>query len=111
MIVQVVKAKNMEIMGRLYKTKEAIVCKVFSEVLSCNGPMVKHVKFKNLDIKYYDHGTDVYCNLDTQGINDKEVIKYLDDYFISLGLNASGDCLDCVKNLGFISNIAKYIID
>lgn len=42
-------------MGRLYKTKEAIVCKVFSEVLSCNGPMEKHVKFKNLDIKYYDH--------------------------------------------------------
>ena len=45
----------MEIMGRLYKTKEAIVCKVFSEVLSCNGPMEKYVKFKNLDIKYYDH--------------------------------------------------------
>lgn len=116
LVVQVTKAKNMEIMGKLYKTKEAIVSKIFKEALGATGPIEKNVKFKNLNIKYNDFGTDIFCDLAIQGIKDEEVIKFLDDYFVSLGLNAinlnvSGDCLEFVKTRGYISDIAKYIID
>ena len=116
LVIQITDAKNMEIMDRLYKLKRIMVSKVFNKNISQSSPIEKYVNFNDLNIKYYDFGTDVYCDLEIQSINDEEIIKYLDNYFISLGVNAinfnvSGYCFDCVKKIGYTRYTAKYIID
>lgn len=59
---------------------------------------------------------DISCDLEGQNIKDKEVIAYLDKYFVSLKVKVinfivASECLDYVKNLGYEECIKKFIIN
>lgn len=116
LVVETCKNEVIKIMNKLYKTQMAIVSKRINNIRGDFIMKEKEVDFKNLKIKYCDFDNDISCDLEGQNIKDKEVIAYLDKYFVSLKVKVinfivAPECLDYVKNLGYEECIKKYIIN
>lgn len=116
LIVETGKNEVIRIMNKLYKTQMAIISKRINNIHSDFIMKKKEVDFKNLKIKYRDFDNDISCDLEGQNIKDKEVIAYLDKYFVSLKVKVinfivAPECLDYVKNLRYEECIKKYIIN
>ena len=116
LVVEVVKTRVINIMNKLYETKEAAVSKRINNIHSDFVMKEKVVVFKDLKIKYFDIDNNISCNLKEQNMENEEVINYLDKYFTSLKVSVinfivSSKCLDYIKNLGYEEGIMKYIVD
>ena len=116
LVVEVVKTRVINIMNKLYETKEATVSKRINNIHGDFVMKEKVVVFKDLKIKYFDIDNNISCNLKEQNMENEEVINYLDKYFTSLKVSVinfivSSECLDYIKNLGYEEGIMKYIVD
>ena len=116
LVVEVVKTRVINIMNKLYETKEATVSKRINNIHGDFVMKEKVVVFKDLKIKYFDIDNNISCNLKEQNMENEEVINYLDKYFTSLKVSVinfivSSKCLDYIKNLGYEECIKKYIIN
>ena len=116
LVVETGKNEVIRIMNKLYETQMVIVSKKINNIHGDFIMKKKEVDFKNLKIKYRDFDNDISCDLEDQNIKDKEVIAYLDKYFVSLKVKVINfivvpECLDYVKNLGYEECIKKYIIN
>lgn len=116
LVVEVVKTRVINIMNKLYETKEATVIKRINNIHGDFVMKEKVVVFKDLKIKYFDIDNNISCNLKEQNMENEEVINYLDKYFTSLKVSVinfivSSKCLDYIKNLGYEEGIMKYIVD
>lgn len=116
LVVEVVKTRVINIMNKLYETKEATVSKRINNIHGDFIMKEKVVVFKDLKIKYFDIDNNISCNLKEQNMENEEVINYLDKYFTSLKVSVinfivSSECLDYIKNLGYEEGIMKYIVD
>lgn len=116
LVVEVVKTRVINIMNKLYETKEATVSKRINNIHGDFVMKEKVVVFKDLKIKYFDIDNNISCNLKEQNMENEEVINYLDKYFTSLKVSVinfivSSECLDYIKNLGYEECIKKYIIN
>lgn len=116
LIVEVVKTRVINIMNKLFETKEATVSKRINNIHGDFVMKEKVVVFKDLKIKYFDIDNNISCNLKEQNMENEEVINYLDKYFTSLKVSVinfivSSKCLDYIKNLGYEEGIMKYIVD
>ncbi len=116
LVVEVVKTRVINIMNKLYETKEAAVSKRINNIHGDFVMKEKVVVFKDLKIKYFDIDNNISCNLKEQNMENEEVINYLDKYFTSLKVSVinfivSSKCLDYIKNLGYEEGIMKYIVD
>lgn len=116
LVVEVVKTRVINIMNKLYETKEATVSKMINNIHGDFVMKEKVVVFKDLKIKYFDIDNNISCNLKEQNMENEEVINYLDKYFTSLKVSVinfivSSKCLDYIKNLGYEEGIMKYIVD
>ncbi|CCY88373.1 unknown [Mycoplasma sp. CAG:956] len=116
LVVEVVKTRVINIMNKLYETKEATVSKRINNIHGDFVMKEKVVVFKDLKIKYFDIDNNISCNLKEQNMENEEVINYLDKYFTSLKVSVinfivSSKCLDYIKNLGYEEGIMKYIVD
>ena len=116
LVVEVVKTRVINIMNKLYETKEATVSKRINNIHGDFVMKEKVVVFKDLKIKYFDIDNNISCNLKEQNMENEEVINYLDKYFTSLKVSVinfivSSKCLDYIKNLGYEEGIVKYIVD
>ncbi len=116
LVVEVVKTRVINIMNKLYETKEAAVSKRINNIHGDFVMKEKVVVFKDLKIKYFYIDNNISCNLKEQNMENEEVINYLDKYFTSLKVSVinfivSSKCLDYIKNLGYEEGIMKYIVD
>lgn len=116
LVVEVVKTRVINVMNKLYETKEATVSKRINNIHGDFVMKEKVVVFKDLKIKYFDIDNNISCNLKEQNMENEEVINYLDKYFTSLKVSVinfivSSKCLDYIKNLGYEEGIMKYIVD
>lgn len=116
LVVEAVKTRVINIMNKLYETKEATVSKRINNIHGDFIMKEKVVVFKDLKIKYFDIDNNISCNLKEQNMENEEVINYLDKYFTSLKVSVinfivSSECLDYIKNLGYEEGIMKYIVD
>lgn len=116
LVVEVVKTRVINIVNKLYETKEATVSKRINNIHGDFVMKEKVVVFKDLKIKYFDIDNNISCNLKEQNMENEEVINYLDKYFTSLKVSVinfivSSKCLDYIKNLGYEEGIMKYIVD
>ena len=116
LVVEVVKTRVINIMNKLFETKEATVSKRINNIHGDFVMKEKVVVFKDLKIKYFDIDNNISCNLKEQNMENEEVINYLDKYFTSLKVSVinfivSSKCLDYIKNLGYEEGIMKYIVD
>ena len=116
LVVEVVKTRVINIMNKLYETKEATVSKRINNIYGDFIMKEKVVVFKDLKVKYFDIDNNISCNLKEQNMENEEVINYLDKYFTSLKVSVinfivSSECLDYIKNLGYEEGIMKYIVD
>ena len=116
LVVEVVKTRVINIMNKLYETKEAAVSKRINNIHGDFVMKEKVVVFKDLKIKYFDIDNNISCDLKEQNMENEEVINYLDKYFTSLKVSVinfivSSKCLDYIKNLGYEEGIMKYIVD
>ena len=116
LVVEVVKTRVINIMNKLYETKEATVSKRSDNIHGDFVMKEKVVVFKDLKIKYFDIDNSISCDLKEQNMENEEVINYLDKYFTSLKVSVinfivSSKCLDYIKNLGYEEGIMKYIVD
>ena len=116
LVVEVVKTRVINIMNKLYETKEATVSKRINNIHGDFVMKEKVVVFKDLKIKYFDIDNNISCDLKEQNMENEEVINYLDKYFTSLKVSVinfivSSKCLDYIKNLGYEEGIMKYIVD
>ena len=116
LVVEVVKTRVINIMNKLFETKEATVSKRINNIHGDFVMKEKVVVFKDLKIKYFDIDNNISCNLKEQNMENEEVINYLDKYFTSLKAKVinfivASECLDYVKNLGYQEGIMKYIVD
>ena len=84
LVVEVVKTRVINIMNKLYETKEATVSKRINNIHGDFVMKEKVVVFKDLKIKYFDIDNNISCNLKEQNMENEEVINYLDKYFTSL---------------------------
>ena len=76
-------------------------------------------KYADIDmrsIKYFDSKNNIFCNLYSQNIQDEDVIKKLDKFFIENNANSIDFCilpdsLEYMESLGYKCNSKLYIID
>ena len=106
----------MDIMDSLYRIKDVSVSKKIKDI-SLNSQMrEKYAEIDMRSIKYFASKNDVFCNLYSQNIQDEEVIKKLDEFFMQCDIGNIFFCIipdsyDYMMSLGYECVSKRYVVD
>lgn len=115
LVIQTCDSKVMDIMDDLYRVKLITVLKS-NDVCSYGGNGKE--KFADIDmksIKYFDMNNGIECNLYSQNIQDEDIIKKLDDFFVNCDVHyikfyILPDSLEYMNSLGYECVCKRYVI-
>ena len=117
LVVQTSDKKLMEIMDDLYRVKLIFVTK---KVKNCEaGKLGVKEKYADIDmrsIKYFCSKNDINCNLYSQNIQDEDIIKKLDEFFMECNTGNIFFCIipdsyDYMMSLGYECVSKRYVVD
>lgn len=116
LIIQVRDSKLMDIMDELYRIKMIFVSKKNGEIVSNSISKEKYAEIDMKSIKYFYTKNDINCNLYSQNIQDEDVIKKLDEFFMECNTSNISFCIlpdsyDYMKSLGYECISKRYVID
>ena len=116
LLVEVYNDKVIDIMDSLYRVKNINVNKIIKDGDDNSSQKEKYADIDMRSIKYFDSKNNIFCNLYSQNIQDDDVIKKLDKFFIENNANSIDFCilpdsLEYMENLGYKCNSKLYIID
>ena len=84
-------------MDELYRIKMIFVSKKNGEVVSGSSFREKYAEIDMRSIKYFYSKNDISCNLYSQNIQDEEIIKNLDKFFMECNTNNISFCILVAK--------------
>ena len=116
LLVEVYNNKVIDIMDSLYRVKNINVNKIIKDGDDNSLQKEKYADIDMRSIKYFDSKNNIFCNLYSQNIQDDDVIKKLDKFFIESNANSIDfsilpDSLEYMESLGYKCNSKLYIID
>lgn len=116
LIIQVRDNKLMDIMDELYRIKMIFVSKKNGEIVSSSISKEKYAEIDMRSIKYFYTKNGINCNLYSQNIQDEDVIKKLDDFFMECNTSSIDFCIipdsyNYMKSLGYECISKRYVID
>ena len=116
LLVEVYNDKVIDIMDSLYRVKNINVNKIIKDGDDNSSQKEKYADIDMRSIKYFDSKNNIFCNLYSQNIQDDDVIKKLDKFFIENNANSIDFCilpdsLEYMESLGYKCNSKLYIID
>lgn len=116
LLVEVYNDKVIDIMDSLYRVKNINVNKIIKDGDDNSLQKEKYAVIDMRSIKYFDSKNNIFCNLYSQNIQDEDVIKKLDKFFIENNANSIDFCilpdsLEYMESLGYKCNSKLYIID
>lgn len=116
LLVEVYNDKVIDIMDSLYRVKNINVNKIIKDGDDNSLQKEKYADIDMRSIKYFDSKNNIFCNLYSQNIQDEDVIKKLDKFFIENNANSIDFCilpdsLEYMESLGYKCNFKLYIID
>lgn len=116
LLVEVYNDKVIDIMDSLYRVKNINVNKIIKDGDDNSLQKDKYADIDMRSIKYFDSKNNIFCNLYSQNIQDEDVIKKLDKFFIennaySIDFCILPDSLEYMESLGYKCNSKLYIID
>lgn len=116
LLVEVYNDKVIDIMDSLYRVKNINVNKIIKDGDDNSLQKEKYADIDMRSIKYFDSKNNIFCNLYSQNIQDDDVIKKLDKFFIENNANSIDFCilpdsLEYMESLGYRCNSKLYIID
>ena len=116
LLVEVYNDKVIDIMDSLYRVKNINVNKIIKDGDDNSLQKEKYADIDMRSIKYFDSKNNIFCNLYSQNIQDEDVIKKLDKFFIENNANSLDFCilpdsLEYMESLGYKCNSKLYIID
>ena len=116
LLVEVYNDKVIDIMDSLYRVKNINVNKIIKDGDDNSLQKEKYADIDMRSIKYFDSKNNIFCNLYSQNIQDDDVIKKLDKFFIENNANSIDFCilpdsLEYMESLGYKCNSKLYIID
>lgn len=116
LLVEVYNDKVIDIMDSLYRVKNINVNKIIKDGDDNSLQKEKYADIDMRSIKYFDSKNNIFCNLYSQNIQDEDVIKKLDKFFIennasSIDFCILPDSLEYMESLGYKCNSKLYIID
>lgn len=116
LLVEVYNDKVIDIMDSLYRVKNINVNKIIKDGDDNSLQKEKYADIDMRSIKYFDSKNNIFCNLYSQNIQDDDVIKKLDKFFIENSANSIDFCilpdsLEYMESLGYKCNSKLYIID
>ena len=116
LLVEVYNNKVIDIMDSLYRVKNINVNKIINDGDDNSSQKEKYADIDMRSIKYFDSKNNIFCNLYSQNIQDEDVIKKLDKFFIENNANSIDFCilpdsLEYMESLGYRCNSKLYIID
>ena len=116
LIIQVRDNKLMDIMDELYRIKMIFVSKKNGEIVSSSISKEKYAEVDMRSIKYFYTKNGINCNLYSQNIQDEDVIKKLDDFFMECNTSSIDFCIipdsyNYMKSLGYECISKRYVID
>lgn len=116
LLVEVYNDKVINIMDSLYRVKNINVNKIIKDGDDNSLQKEKYADIDMRSIKYFDSKNNIFCNLYSQNIQDEDVIKKLDKFFIENNANSIDFCilpdgLEYMESLGYKCNSKLYIID
>ena len=116
LLVEVYNNKVIDIMDSLYRVKNINVNKIIKDGDDNSLQKEKYADIDMRSIKYFDSKNNIFCNLYSQNIQDEDVIKKLDKFFIENNANSIDFCilpdsLEYMESLGYKCNSKLYIID
>lgn len=116
LLVEVYNDKVIDIMDSLYRVKNINVNKIIKDGDDNSLQKEKYADIDMRSIKYFDSKNNIFCNLYSQNIQDDDVIKKLDKFFIENIANSIDFCilpdsLEYMESIGYKCNSKLYIID
>lgn len=116
LLVEVYNNKVIDVMDSLYRVKNINVNKIIKDDDDNSSQKEKYADIDMRSIKYFDSKNNIFCNLYSQNIQDEDVIKKLDKFFIESNANSIDFCilpdsLEYMESLGYKCNSKLYIID
>ena len=116
LLVEVYNNKVIDIMDSLYRVKNINVNSIIKDGDDSSSQKEKYADIDMRSIKYFDSKNNIFCNLYSQNIQDEDVIKKLDKFFIESNANSIDFCilpdsLEYMESLGYKCNSKLYIID
>lgn len=116
LLVEVYNDKAIDIMDSLYRVKNINVNKIIKDGDDNSLQKEKYADIDMRSIKYFDSKNNIFCNLYSQNIQDDDVIKKLNKFFIENNANSIDFCilpdsLEYMESLGYKCNSKLYIID
>ena len=116
LLVEVYNNKVIDVMDSLYRVKNINVNKIIKDGDDNSLQKEKYADIDMRSIKYFDSKNNIFCNLYSQNIQDDDVIKKLDKFFIENNANSIDFCilpdsLEYMESLGYKCNSKLYIID
>ncbi len=116
LLVEVYNNKVIDVMDSLYRVKNINVNKIIKDGDDNSLQKEKYADIDMRSIKYFDSKNNIFCNLYSQNIQDEDVIKKLDKFFIESNANSIDFCilpdsLEYMESLGYRCNSKLYIID
>ena len=116
LLVEVYNDKVIDIMDSLYRVKNINVNKIIKDGDDNSLQKEKYADIDMRSIKYFDSKNNIFCNLYSQNIQDEDVIRNLDKFFIENNANSIDFCilpdsLEYMESLGYKCNSKLYIID
>ena len=116
LLVEVYNDKVIDIMDSLYRVKNINVNKIIKDGYDNSLQKEKYADIDMRSIKYFDSKNNIFCNLYSQNIQDDDVIKKLDKFFIENNANSIDFCilpdsLEYMESIGYKCNSKLYIID
>ena len=116
LLVEVYNNKVIDVMDSLYRVKNINVNKIIKDGDDNSLQKEKYADIDMRSIKYFDSKNNIFCNLYSQNIQDEDVIKKLDKFFIENNANSIDFCilpdsLEYMESLGYKCNSKLYIID
>lgn len=116
LLVEVYNDKVIDIMDSLCRVKNINVNKIIKDGDDNSLQKEKYAVIDMRSIKYFDSKNNIFCNLYSQNIQDEDVIKKLDKFFIENNANSIDFCilpdsLEYMESLGYKCNSKLYIID
>lgn len=114
--IQISDNKLIDIMDELYRIKMIFVSKKNGEVVSGSSFREKYAEIDMRSIKYFYSKNDISCNLYSQNIQDEEIIKNLDKFFMECNTNNISFCIlpdsyELMKSLGYECISKRYVIN
>lgn len=114
--IQVSDKKLMDIMDELYRIKMIFVGKSNCDIVNTSTSREKYAEIDMRSIKYLYSKNEISCNLYSQNIQDEEVIKRLDEFFMDCDSGSTLFCIlpdsyDYMLSLGYKCISKRYVID